>query len=444
MRILIVDDEASIRKTTSLAFSDMGHAVETAESADGALAAARETNFDVVFLDLKLDRDDGLDLIAPLLDINPHLQVVVITAFSSIESAVEAIKRGAADYVPKPFTPEHLRQVMAKLERTRRLESRVVELEALLELETPEMVFSSVEPAMNEVLDLAARAAPTPATLLILGESGTGKSVLARAIHRRGERKDRPFVTVNCPSLSRELLESDLFGHVRGAFTGAVNDARGKVTLAEGGTLFLDEVGDLPGEIQSKLLRLLQDREYERVGDPRTRSADIRVIAATNRDLGREVTEGRFREDLFYRLSVFPLELPPLRRRPDDLPVLARKQLEFLSRQMRKPVKGFAPEAERLMRAYDWPGNLRELRNAVERALILARSERIQAGDLPAWAGSSGASAIEIGASVPLEAVEREHIKHVVDRAPSLESAAEVLGIDPATLYRKRKRFGLK
>jgi NtrC-family two-component system response regulator AlgB len=285
--------------------------------------------------------------------------------------------------------------------------------------------------------------APTEATVLLRGESGVGKGVLARAIHARSRRAGRSFVTVHCPSLSAELLESDLFGHVKGAFTGAVQDKAGKVDAADGGTLFLDEVGDLPAALQPKLLRLVQDREYERVGEPVVRAADVRIVAATNRDLEAEVAAGRFREDLFYRLNVIDVTIPPLRLRRADILPLARGLLAFFARQTGKPVTGFTPEAEELIRTYAWPGNVRELRNAIERGVILGAEPLVGAQHLPGQLTRTSGARAEVGGPFTLDELEAEHIRRVVASSPSLDEAAKVLGIDPSTLYRKRKRGGI-
>jgi NtrC-family two-component system response regulator AlgB len=296
------------------------------------------------------------------------------------------------------------------------------------------------EPAFRKVLEVAYRVAPTDATLLLRGESGTGKGVLARAVHAKSKRAGRPFVIVNCPSLSAELLESDLFGHVKGAFTGATQDKTGKVETADGGTLLLDEIGDLPLALQPKLLRLIQDKAFERVGEPDARTADVRIVAATNRDLDADVKAGRFREDLFYRLNVIEVTLPPLRERRRDVLALAQHLLGFFTRQSRKGVTGFTPEAEAAMAAYAWPGNVRELRNAVERGVILTPDALVGLEHLPGQLTAAGTTRVELGAPVTLEALEAEHIRRVVASSPSFDEAARVLGIDPSTLYRKRKR----
>ena len=423
----------------------MGHQAVCAGTGAAALKEIESAPFDIAFLDLKLDGESGLELLPELLKASPHLEVVVFTAYSSIETAVEAMRLGAEDYIPKPFTPEQLRRVLGRLIKARKLQERVDELESRLSGDAPENVLSSSESAMEKVFALAFKASATPATILILGESGTGKSVLARAIHERSPQKDNAFVTANCPSLSRELLESELFGHVKGSFTSATGDTWGKVAAAEGGTLFLDEIGELPLEIQPKLLRLLQEREYERVGEVKTRRANVRVLAASNRDLEKEVQQGKFREDLYYRLNVIAIQVPPLRERLADLQNLARGYLLFFAGQCGKPLKEFSPEAEQALRRYAWPGNLRELRNVIERAVILGSGDVIDLADLPEkfahLTSQVPAEGIELGSRISLEQLENEHIARVVKQAATMEEAAATLGIDPATLYRKRKKM---
>jgi NtrC-family two-component system response regulator AlgB len=445
MRLLIIDDEENIRRTTAVVLESMGHETAGAESRAAALKELESGRFDIAFLDLKLNNENGLELLPELLRINPRLEVVVFTAYASIETAVEAMRRGAVDYIPKPFTPEQIRQVLGKIINARKLRERVAELESRLSTDAPATDLTTAEPAMQKALDLAFKAAATPATILILGESGTGKTVLARAIHANSPQKDYALVTVSCPSLSRELLESELFGHVRGAFTGAVSDKPGKVAQADGGTLFLDEIGELPLEIQPRLLRLLQDKEYERVGEVKTRRADVRVIAATNRNLEAAVQQGRFREDLFYRLNVISIQMPPLRERLMDVRIFAENYLRFFARQCGKQLKGFSPEAAQALRRYSWPGNLRELRNVIERAVILAGSDEIDLPDLPEKIslepGQPAARGIHPGAEVSLDELETEHINRVIQQAATMEEAAKILGIDPATLYRKRKKM---
>jgi NtrC-family two-component system response regulator AlgB len=443
MRVLIIDDEPGIRRTTGLAVETMGHEVVAAPNGVRALKAVEEAPFDACFLDVNLGAENGLDVLAKLLAASPTLPVVMVTAYANISTAVEAMRRGAFDFIPKPFTPDQIRAVLARVGQGRALASRMHLLESQLAEEAPEPDLASVEPSAQRALQIAFKAAETPATVLILGPSGTGKSVLAREIHRRSPQRDARFVTVNCPSLSRELLESELFGHAKGAFTGAVADTTGKVALADGGTLFLDEIGELPAAIQPKLLRLLQEREYERVGDGQPRRANVRVIAATNRNLAEEVKAGRFREDLYYRLNVIEVVLPGLRDRPGDLARLAASYLAFFSARLGKRLTGFDPAVRTAFAAYAWPGNLRELRNVIERAVILTSGETIALADLPGQFHAPGDAAAAVGAPVTLDALEAEHIRRIVASARNLDEAARVLGIDPATLYRKRQKLGL-
>ena len=308
MNILVIDDDSSLRRTLRMSLEVLGHHATEARDSTQALELLSRRPFDTALLDLRLAQEQGLDLLPRLLSMAPGLHVVVVTAYATIETAVEAMRRGAFDYLPKPFTPDQLRIVLDRIAHVRRLQSHVEELEEQIRSVVPEVDLQTEEPKMREALDVAFMTAATEATILIRGESGTGKGVLARAIHARSQRAGGPFVTVHCPSLSAELLESELFGHVEGAFTGAVRDTIGKVAAAEGGTVFLDEIGDLPLALQPKLLRLLQERCYERVGETQTRVSNVRILAATNRDLEAEIAAGRFREDLFYRLNVIEVD----------------------------------------------------------------------------------------------------------------------------------------
>jgi NtrC-family two-component system response regulator AlgB len=451
MDILIIDDEASIRRATSLALEAAGHYVETAETGTVALRSLKESAFDLVLLDLYLGDENGLQVLESIRREHPGVHVVMFTANATIPNAVEATRLGAVDFLVKPFSPEQLRQALKRIATLRTLERKVEELTTEVRRQSPPTEMVSQNAVMQRSLDVFFRAADTQASILILGESGTGKTMIARAIHERSAVKDKPFVTVSCPSLSRELLESDLFGHVKGAFTGALRDTWGKVKAADGGTLFLDEIGELPLEIQPKLLRLLQEREYERLGESTPRKANVRVIAATNRDLRQWVAEGRFREDLFYRLNVISSVMPPLRERPEDLVPYAEKFLKFFAGEFGRKVRGFSADALRALRSHPWPGNVRELRNAIERAVILAEGDQITPHDLPEAGGahpgtSAGANAqgVQVGARVSLEELEREHIQRIIASTSSLDEAAKVLDIDSATLYRKRKRYQIE
>jgi len=438
MRILVVDDERNIQRTLTLALDSMGHDSMAARSGSNALEELTAESYDVVFLDLKLGQESGLDVLQDILRVSPRVAVIVFTAFASIDTAVEAMRRGAFDYLPKPFTPDQIRQSLAHVERTRRLENRVAELESRVAGNGPDVDLETENEVMQKVLDVAMKAANSDTSILLLGESGTGKSVLARAIHQNSPRRDKAFVTVSCPSLSRELLESELFGHVKGAYTGAHTETKGKVAAADGGTLFLDEIGELPLEIQAKLLRLLQEREYERVGDTRQQRANVRVISATNRNLSAAVTDGKFREDLYYRLNVISLRLPALRERVQDIQRLALLHLQFAASHTGKKAREFSPEALASMQSYGWPGNLRELRNVIERAVTLSDGPLIGCADLSEIIHP--VSEIRLGGRFTLEEIESEHIRRLIANTTKLEEVAKILDVDPATLYRKRKR----
>jgi NtrC-family two-component system response regulator AlgB len=442
MNVLVVDDELNIRKTLTIFFESEGHTVSAVSNPEDALAEAQQRSFELALLDLRLGTSSGLDLIPKLLAASPWLKIVVITAYASIDTAVEAIKRGATDYIPKPFTPAQLQLVISKVSQVRSLEQKVNSLQESLRLSDIEMRLESGCVAMQRAIKLAQDVADSEATVLLRGESGTGKSMLAKRIHQWSPRRTKPFGIVSCPSLPSDLLESELFGHVKGAFTGAVQDQIGRLATCDGGTLLLDEVGDLPLPLQPKLLRFLQDREYERLGEGTTRKADLRVIAATSLDLQAAVKQGRFREELLYRLNVFEIPLPPLRERAMDIPGLAEQFLAFFARQNHRHLLGFTEEALRLLCAYSWPGNVREFRNVLERAVILCKSDYVDVHHLPEGL-SNPQSAISLGDPVPIEKIEELHIRRVLASAKSLEEAAEILGIDTATLWRRRKQYGI-
>ncbi len=318
---------------------------------------------------------------------------------------------------------------------------RAADLESQLSAETPDILLATAAPAVRSVLDMVSRAATSDAAVLFRGESGTGKGVLARALHKQSKRHERPFVLVNCPTLSEELLASELFGHARGAFTGAVRDQVGRVESAEGGSLFLDEIGEMPGNLQAKLLRFLQEKQFERIGETRTRQADVRVVAATNRDLDTDVRAGKFREDLLYRLNVVEVKVPALRERREDILPLARHFLAFFSRALGRSLPELSPAAEHALEDYAWPGNVRELRNTIERAMILWPSPRLEPQAFPERIAGAKERGPQIGGDFSVETIERAHIISVMARASSLDSAATILGIDSSTLWRKRKRY---
>ena len=441
-RILIIDDEVNIRKTLSSYLESEGHHVTAVSNAEDASRAAREQAFDLAFVDLRLGMTDGLDLIPALLKGSPWLKIIVITAYASIETAIEAMRRGATDYVPKPFTPAQVGIAISKVMEIRSLEQRIETLARDLGRSNPDVDFSTEDPGMQRVVYLSRQVARSDATVLLTGESGTGKTELARYIHQLSPRAGMPFGVVSCPSLSLELLDSELFGHVRGAFTGAIKDYRGKIAACEGGTLLLDEIGDLPVALQPKLLRFLQDREYERVGDAITHRANVRILAATNIDLDKAVKKGLFREELFYRLNVIQIEVPPLRERPADIRSLAERLLAFFSSNTHRRFLGFTDEAWDFLLRYDWPGNVRELRNAIERAVIFCKTDRVGIEYLPEKI-KPALSIPKAGDSLSLARIEEEHIRRVLATSKSLHEAAEILGIDQATLWRRRRQYNI-
>ena len=456
---LIIDDDPGVRQSIRLCLEVDGVRVLGVGTAAGALEALDRGRFDVVFLDLWLKAESGLAVLPEILRRQPGVGVIVVTAYASYETAVEAMKKGAVDYLPKPFTPEQVRNAARRVAAENVLRRQVSELrERVGEAET-EYVFETNDPIYGAFLQTAARVAASDAAVLLRGESGTGKTVFARWLRAHGPRANRPFVTVHCPMLSSDLMSSTLFGHRKGAFTGAVADVVGKVEEAQSGTLFLDEVGDLSADAQARLLRFLHDRTYERLGEARDRQADVRIIAATNRPLEKAVKAGRFREDLFFRLNVITLTVPPLRERRRDLLPLAGHYLRFFERRQGRETLSFSPRCEQALAAYPWPGNLRELRNSIERAAILTPAAVVEPEDLglpddvvpPPSAQSPDAGLFPgrlratpaLGGDFSLEDMEREHLARVVARTPSFEAAARVLGIDATTLQRKRKRYGL-
>ena len=450
MDFLVIDDDKTFRDATCHLIEHEGHYSQPASSGDAALAILNEDGFDAVLLDVKLGLENGLDLLPQIQRNHPNLPVVVFTAQGTVNIAVEAMRRGALDFLEKPFTREQFHRVVARMQRFNQMSRSIERLEREVKetkSQSPELLLDFTTPRMKEIMEVLGKAARTPASILLLGESGTGKSALARLIHQQSHLADKPLVTVSCPSLSKELLESELLGHTKGSFTGAVKDRWGKVKAAEGGTLFLDEIGDLPMEIQPKLLRLLQEKEYERLGENVTRQAELRVIAATNRDLKKRMAEGAFREDLYFRLNVIAVEMPPLRSRPGDLARLAEHYLKYFAGQCGRKAAEFSGEALDRINRYGWPGNLRELRNAIERAVILGRQDRIGPEDLP-LDGTGGdpenatGPAPQPGDLISLEKLEEYHIRKVLERTGSVAEASRILGIDDGTIYRKRKKIG--
>jgi NtrC-family two-component system response regulator AlgB len=440
--ILIVDDEQNIRKTLAVYLEAEGHTVVSVSNFKDAVIENSLQSFDMAFVDLRLGMDNGLDLIPVLLATSPWIKIVVITAFASIDTAIEAIKRGATDYIPKPFTPAQVKLSVRKVSELRTLEQRINVLQTDLNSTNPEIDFTSESPSMKRTIELARQVAESDSIVLLTGENGTGKSLIARAIHTWSPRLHKPFVEISCPSLSAELLESELFGHVKGAFTGAVRDNPGRIAACEGGTLFLDEIGDLPSSVQPKLLRFIQERNYERLGDNITRKANVRLITATNTDLEQSVKDHRFREDLYYRLNVISMAIPPLRDRQEDIAGLAGRMLAFFGRSNHRPMQRFTEEALNVLKHYHWPGNVRELRNTVERASILCTAEIVGVEYLPERFLSSEES-VRPGDLVSLEKLEEMHIRRVLASTRSLQEAADILGVNQATLWRWRKKYNI-
>ncbi|NTW52048.1 MAG: sigma-54-dependent Fis family transcriptional regulator [Chlorobiaceae bacterium] len=443
LNILIVDDEMNIRKTLTVFMESRGHRVKTAGSFRGAIEEADLTRFDMALVDLRLGTESGLDLIPAMINACPWMKIVVITAYASIDTAVEAMKRGACDYITKPFTPAQLELIIDRIANLCNMEKRITaHKESPNDLQS-EISIVSRDPEMQRILELSKQVATSEAVVMLRGQSGTGKTLLARSIHHMSNRAKKPFGVISCPSLSQELLESELFGHVKGSFTGAFKDNPGRVAACEGGTLFLDEIGDMPLSVQPKLLRFIQERQYERVGDQLTRKADVRIIAASNIDLEAAVRDGKFREDLYYRLNVVQIDMPSLAERPNDIEPLAQSTLAAFNSENQKEILGFTDEVLSLFRHYPWPGNIRELRNVIERAVILCNSDRIGIELLPETMVTKK-SPLRLGDPVSLETIEEQHIRRILAESTSLQDAAAVLGIDQATLWRKRKQLGIR
>jgi NtrC-family two-component system response regulator AlgB len=440
--ILIVDDERNIREHLATFVRGLGHEVETAADAAAALGILARLEVDVVLSDVRMAGMDGLALLREIRTRRPEAVVVLMTAYATVPGAVEAMRAGAYDYLTKPFS---LDEVGLLLERVLEVQGLRRENRSLREAAGAVPLLESASPVMQRVLVTAERVAATDATVLLTGESGTGKNVLASAIHDWSTRRAAPFVTIACTTLSEHLLESELFGHVKGAFTGAWRDTSGRLAAAAGGTVFLDEVGELPPELQVKLLRFLEEHRFERVGGNRTITIDARVIAATNRDLEGEVAAGRFRQDLYFRLNVIGIALPSLRNRREDLDALADRILATLAVHHRRRTLTLTAEARAALHSYAWPGNVRELVNALERAVVLAPDGAIRAEDLPdRLLAPSPPTAPTRDTALSLEELERRHITQVLADSRTLEEAAARLGIDPTTLWRKRKRYGLE
>ena len=436
IHILLVDDEPNILKTLSICFEDMGFQVTQFLDSQKAADSLNQISYDIAFIDLKMSPLDGLQLLDVIKQHSPHTTVIIITAHGSIESAVEAIKSGAYDYLQKPFDFTELQLYTQRIVDYHLLKSEVASLRNEVNQYKSSDTIITKNKRMRELIDLAHRVAETDLPVLIEGESGTGKELFAQEIFQNSVRRDKPFIKINCAAVPETLMESELFGHVKGAFTGAIRDRQGRFEAADGGTVFLDEIGELSPALQAKLLRFLQHMEFERVGESKTRKVDVRVIVATNRKLEEALEDGSFREDLFYRLNTVHLKVPPLHERPDDLLLLIQYFL-----------KKFAPEkefeitarAQTLLSSNLWKGNVRELENAIERAVLLSKDTTIDLNDLPEEITHSST----VNEMKTLEQLEKEHIQYVLQNATDLQEAAKILGINPSTLWRKRKHYNL-
>ena len=439
-RILIVDDEFSVRDSLDHWFRKEGYEVQSAADAAEAMTAMQTSDFDVVLLDVRLPGMDGMRLLEEIRRTAPRTIAIMITAYASVDTAVRALKLGATDYVTKPINPEELSHVVSQALAQRRLHEENLQLRGTIDEMAGDQEIVGESPPMRKVLELIEYVAKTEATVLILGESGTGKELVARAIHAASKRRYAPMVAVNCGGLPDSLLESELFGHEKGAFTGADEPRKGKIELADGGTLLLDEVGAINAKMQVDLLRVLETHEVFRLGADRPRKVDFRVVCATNDNLREAIQEGRFREDFYYRINVFTIELPPLRARRGDIPALARHFVVRFSRQMDSRITQISAEAMGLLESQDWPGNVRELSNAIERAMVVGRPPAIQPGDLPVRQGQGSAPPVQ-----SLEDVEKQHIAAVLASTDgNISRAAEILQVERLTVYNKIKKYGLR
>ncbi len=442
--ILVIDDDESIRDSMSLVLSKEGYLVRSAVSGEEGLNLFGAEGFQVVFVDLKLPGTTGLQVLSRIKEASPETPVVIITGYASIESAVEAMKLGAYDYMTKPFTPGEVRVITRKALESRRLLFENISLRRELEARTEFELVVGKSRAITRVLDIVLRVSPSESTILITGESGTGKELIAREIHRHSLRRNASFVVVDCGALVETLFESELFGHVKGSFTGAHETKHGRFEVADGGTIFFDEISNIGLNIQAKLLRAIQEREINRIGSSKPIKVDVRILAATNQNLADSVRKGKFREDLFYRLSVVPLHLPPLRERKEDIPSLVDHFLQKYNKRAKKKIADVSPRALKALKEYDWPGNIRELENTVERAVVLSQGDGIELEDLMYHGIGAGPAALSSlsGNSKTLADMEKEYIKAVLKaQFGNKTRAAEILGIDRKTLWSKIKKY---
>ncbi|MBN1675156.1 MAG: sigma-54-dependent Fis family transcriptional regulator [Kiritimatiellae bacterium] len=443
IKVLVIDDEESMREGCRQTLADEGYRVQTAVNGNQGLEMARREAFDLIILDLRMPGIDGMAVLAELKEYDPDAVVVVITGFANIETAVEAMRRGAYDFLPKPFTPETLAAIALRAADRRKLAIENVCLRRELDDLTQSVGIVGQASAMKNVAEVVRKVAPSDSTVLICGETGVGKELIARAMHTHSHRRDKPFVVVDCGALVETLFESELFGHVKGAFTGATETKHGKFELANGGTIFLDEVANVGPNIQGKLLRVIQERQIVKVGSSQIVEVDVRIIAATNKDLQEEMKQGRFKEDLFYRLSVIPIHIPPLRQRREDIPLLAEHFLKKYCARRKKEIGGISAEALRALEGHDWPGNVRELENAIERAVVMADGDVIEPCDL-LYYGLALAAPSDPAPGGRLAEVERLEIIRALKQFEGHKSkAAEYLGINRKTLREKIRRYAI-
>ncbi|MDD5723662.1 MAG: sigma-54 dependent transcriptional regulator [Syntrophales bacterium] len=450
--ILVVDDEKSMRLVLSAMLKKEGYQVAAAADGLEALDLIKKQDISVVVTDLKMPRLGGIGLLNRVIDKYPSLPVIIVTAHGTIANAVSAVKKGAFDYITKPFDQEDLKNVISKAVKTKSLSDRDVVLDPM---EDGHYALIGTSKPMLEIYNIVKTVAPTPTTILITGETGTGKELIARAIHVNSERKENPFIKINCAAIPENLMESELFGYEKGAFTGAVHKKLGRFEQAHKGTLFLDEIGDLPKDMQAKLLRTIQDREFERVGGMQTIKVDVRLVAATNRDLLQDVQDKRFREDLYYRINVLPILLPSLRERKNDIPLLTEHFIDKFNRKLGRHVRRLEPEVEQFFREYDWPGNIRELENLLERLILLANNDTIHYDELPTGILNPPQAEVVSPETAPgsfkeivkgqAEAVESHIIARVLEQCgKNVTRAADRLGISRKGLQLKMIKYGLR
>jgi DNA-binding NtrC family response regulator len=439
--ILIVDDEASVRDSLYQWFKADGYRVDTADEATSALRKLQENPWDIILLDIKMPGMDGIELQHRIKQIDQNIVTIIITAYAAVDTAIQALKDGAFDYVTKPIDPDDLSRLIRNAAEKRRLVTENLQLRhQIAELLPPDEVVGE-SPAMKKVMEMVNTVAKTDSTVMILGESGTGKELIARAIHSRSSRRYFPIITINCGAYPEGLLESELFGHEKGSFTGAMYRRMGKLEMADKGTLFLDEIGNISEKMQMDLLRVIETKKFTRLGGDKTIDVDFRVICATNKDLEKAIKEGSFREDLYYRLNVFSIVLPPLRERRTDIPLIAKYFLTKYAQSMNKNVTDFSPQALEMISGYDWPGNIREVRNVVERAMVVAKGNQIQVEDLSFPFPSP--SLPLVGES--LEEVEKNQIEKILNQTKgNIAQAAEILKISRLTIYNKIEKYHLK